>query len=133
MKFGFVCRIYFETASQRRDIDPAFSGCPLECPNSEKYFDLNRYRKCDECPHKIARDDFKLKTVDLIGDFLGEKKAEKFRFDKFEQTLFTIINLEDLPKEKMSVKTHKLLSAYLSEKWRFERIEELQNNNQAKT
>lgn len=47
---------------------------------------------------------------------LGWRAAEKFDFDKLLSTLYTVIGLEDMPKEKLSIKNYQMLSVFLSEK-----------------
>ncbi len=98
----------------------------MECPESAKYFDVNRVYFCDVCPNKKASDGFKGQTLEIITELFGEKESNKFKFEDYKRTLYAVINLQDLSKEKMSVKTNRLLSAYLNEKYRFERIEELE-------
>lgn len=136
MKFRFVCRVYFDTSKARQDVDPIFASCPTECVENrklgKKYFDAHRLKFCDECPNKKSKDNFKRQTTDLIFELFGEKDAAKFRFERFEQTLYQIINLQEMEADKISVKVNSLLSVYYQEKNRFERIEEIERENERK-
>lgn len=64
---------------------------------------------------KQKTESFKRSTEQIWKDVLGFR-ADYYRFDKVLNTLYEVRNLEDLPKEKMSVKTANFLSVYLSEK-----------------
>jgi hypothetical protein len=60
------------------------------------------------------------------------KKAKKFKFEKVLQTLHSVIGFENLPPEKMSVKTSRMLDVYLSEKNKMEFIEIFNENEKNK-
>lgn len=105
-------------------LSPKFFGCPVECCfDQKKPFDNNRREFCGDCDVKKIEDKFKADSLDLWEKRLGEK-AKKFRFEKIVSVVYTVIGFEDLPPEKMSVKTRHLLDAYLGEKAKFERIEQ---------
>lgn len=121
--------LYFRKALGK--LNPRFFSCPTECPKDDKKtYDISRSDFCDSCDRKLAKDKFKAATLKIWDERLGEK-AKKFNFEKVLQTLHTVIGFENLPPEKMSVKTSRYLDVYLSEKNKMEFIE-IWNENQQK-
>lgn len=58
--------------------------------------------------------------------------SEKFRFDDLLNLLQSVIGYEDVPPEKLSVRSAYLLSAYLAEKNIKERIENWEREQELK-
>lgn len=92
-----------------------FSDCPRLCPfDDEKKFDRNRTKNCGECEIKSIDDKFR-EDVEELWEQRLEKDAKNFRVDKMLSKLYQTLALEDLPPEKMSVKTKHLLDIYNGE------------------
>jgi hypothetical protein len=58
--------------------------------------------------------------------------TDKFKFDRMLSAFYQVLNLEDLPKDKMSIKTASMLGIYNREKRRFDRIKELEREAEIK-
>lgn len=84
---------------------------------------MTRTKNCEDCPFKIEREKLKEKYEDELFKAIGARSA-KFRFEKMLGVMFFTANSEEMPKDKMSVKTAELLTVYLSEKTRAENIKE---------
>jgi hypothetical protein len=99
-------------------------NCPVECPeNNAKPFDRYRSKFCDDCPNKRAKDNFKKRYYRQIGYRFGENE-KRFRFETMLDSLYGLLNSEDLPPDKMSAKTSRRLSVYRAEKYRAEKLAE---------
>jgi len=55
------------------------------------------------------------------------RDARRFRFEQIEAVLYDVINCENVPKDKVSVKTQALLDVYLFEKNKIRAIESWEN------
>lgn len=100
--------IYFRKKISRQN--PKFFSCPIVCA-----YEKTKNSYCDSCDKKKLFDNFQEKTVEAWRKEIG-KDSEKFRFDDVFTILKTVIELENLPPEKMSVKTSRILDVYLAEK-----------------
>jgi hypothetical protein len=80
---------------------------------------LKRSKCCADCPQKQERDVFKTDSEELIFEFLGRTD---FRFEQFERILYETINLSELPRERMTIKTAAVAAVYRSEERRWEKI-----------
>lgn len=122
MIFRLLCRVYFDREESRRQLPPELNNCPVECVNSDRYYNPHRARYCDTCPHKLERDSFKEQVETVISEIIGDRA--RFDFEKTLSLFYQVRNLEDAPREKISVKMAAFLGAYLSEKRRHEAIKD---------
>lgn len=122
MMFRLLCRVWFEHEADRRQLPPELNNCPVECVNSDRYYNPHRARYCDTCPHKLERDSFKDHAEREIFEIIGNRA--RFDFEKTLSLFYQVRNLEDAPREKISVKMAAFLGAYLSEKRRHEAIKD---------
>lgn len=95
-------------------------SCPVECPLTG--FNLKRSKFCDGCDHKKIADDFRQKVEEEWRQKLG-RVSQKYRFDDLYDLLLQVIGYEDVPAEKLSVKSACFLTIYLSERNKRDRIE----------
>ena len=122
MKFRLLARVYFEREADRKLIPPELNGlCPTECINSAKYYNPHRIKNCNDCPFKIERDSFKKQTEQTVAEIMGNVS---FDFDKTLSRFYSVRNLEDAPREKVTAHSAVFLSVYFSEKRRSEAIKD---------
>lgn len=125
MSLRIVARVFFERAENRATIPPELSNCPTECVNSARYFDINRRKPCDICPHKKERDAFKAQAIETVLEMTGKH----FDFDKTLSAFYQIRNMEETTSDKISVKSAVMRGVYFSEKNRSERIKDAERAN----
>lgn len=121
MKLRLLCRVFFEREADRQTIPPEYNNCPTECGNSPRYYNPQRSKYCDGCPHKLERDSFKEQTEQTVLEIMG---ATAFDFAAVSALFYAVRNAEDKPREKISVKFAAYLNVYLSEKRRNEAIKD---------
>lgn len=122
MKFRLLARVYFEREADRKLIPPELNGlCPTECVNSVRYYNPQRSKYCSDCPHKIERDSFREHAEETVFETMG---ACGFNFDKTLSRFYSIRNLEDVSRDKVSAYSAAFLNVYFSEKRRFEAIKD---------
>lgn len=114
-------------------MNPSFLSCPVECPKEnasaeDNGFNPNRRKFCDGCDKAHLKNRFREKTLEFWQNRLGSK-ADNFRFETIESVLYDVIASEDMPKDKISVKTQALLDVYLFEKNKARAIEDFSNRN----
>jgi len=79
---------------------------------------------CENCPQKQAQDCFQETTVECLNKNPRTKdKWQKWGFDNLVKNLLDIINAEEIPKNKWTVKTGVLFGVWQTAKRRAERIE----------
>jgi hypothetical protein len=109
---------------------PRFWDCPTTCAlNENKPFDISRNKFCDGCALKLQKDRFRQEVLKVWEQRLG-KTAKQFRFENVVTTLNTVIDLENLPPEKLSVKSAVLLNVYLGEKQKAKSLEAWQREQE---
>ncbi|HEX8289829.1 MAG TPA: hypothetical protein VF556_17740 [Pyrinomonadaceae bacterium] len=112
--------LYYRQTIQK--LHPRFYSCPTECAYDQaKPFDIYRSKFCDGCDKKTLEERLREKVIEHWRKRLGDK-SEKFHFDHVFSTLKSVIGFENLPVEKLSVKTSYLLNVYLDEKNKYEFI-----------
>jgi hypothetical protein len=116
--------VYFEREESRLKLPPELNNCPVECPNLPRYYDQNRRNFCDNCPHKLERDNLKAAAEDLIFAMLGTSDT-RYGFEKMLSAFHQTAALKDLPREEMTVKTGEMVMVYQSEKSRADAIREV--------
>lgn len=109
-------------------LSPAYLSCPVECPKEnpgaeDNGFNPNRRKFCDGCDKAHIKNRFKEKTIEFWSKRLG-RHASRFRFEQMESVLYDVIGCENLPKDRISVKTQSLLDVYLFEKNKARAIED---------
>lgn len=115
--------MYFEREENRLKIPPELNNCPAECPNLPRYYDPNRRSFCEDCPHKIERDQLKAATEELVFDILARPDT-RYGFEAMLRAFHQTAGLKDLPTDQMTVKTAEMVTVYQSEKSRQEAIRE---------
>ena len=106
-------------------LNPEFWECPTACKYDK--FDSERKKFCDDCDHRIIEERFEKFVNKKWKERLGDKSV-KFSLEKMTSFLYQVLSLEDLPADKMSVKTKIFIDAYNVEKNRYEQIKDWQDN-----
>lgn len=119
--------MYFEREENRLKLPPELNNCPTECPNLPRYYDANRQTFCDECPHKIERNNLKAAAEELIFQML-DKTDEKYTVENVLTSVYHTRSLKELPREQMTVKTAEMVMIYQSEKIRADDTKEADKN-----
>ena len=88
-----------------------------------RYYDPNRRGFCEDCPHKIEREQLKTAAAELIFEMLGFADT-RYGFEKMISIFHQTAALEHLPPERMTVKTAEMMMIYRSEKSRADAIRE---------
>jgi hypothetical protein len=85
-------------------------NCPTGCLHLG--YNIKRFKKCEECPLLEEEENFKRKAE---GQFKAKIPRNKHRFDEVLKVFYVVMAMEDVPKEKISVKNNCFLNVYLSE------------------
>lgn len=93
--------------------------CPAQCPNETKKIDIYRTKYCDYCPRTRQMLTFEQSTKERWEQWLGDE-ADGFEFKSMLSTLYQIISLEEMPDDKISVKSSIFRNVYRAEKRRIE-------------
>ncbi len=114
-----------------------FSDCPTECTKNGDLlipnYDADRFAFCDVCPQKRAKEKFRALSESLIEQRFGNRSGGKnYRFDDLLSLLHDVRNMQDVPKNELSVKSGILLSVFLQEKNKKERLDEIERQRKSK-
>lgn len=95
-------------------------------------YDVNRFTYCDVCPQKRAKDKFRELSENLFERRFGEDFGKTYRFDDLLSLLYDARNMQDVPKNELSVKSAAFLSVYLQEKNKKERLDDIARKKKTK-
>jgi hypothetical protein len=106
---------------------PEFDDCPQACANGDET--RKPFQFCDDCPVKCEKDTFRDLTLNALTEKFPEGNHPKI--ETLAENLNLLFDLQDLPREKQSVKTAnllKILNAERNNKKRIERFNEKESD-----
>jgi hypothetical protein len=103
------------TYTRDRDAEsPAFDNCPQYCDA----FGDTRTDYCPNCPIGIIRNEYRDSTTAELTELPGPK----FGFDYLNECLVQVLSLQELPADRRTVATARMLDIIELERSRFARL-----------
>lgn len=110
------CYQFFKEAKQKISVE--YDDCYFNCPKGDGW-DETRKANCDECPHRKVSEKFFTDSQACFEQRFKEGLS-KSRFNELLKTVKNVAAYEGTT-ENIGVKHSHLLTAYLSEKDKYER------------
>lgn len=101
--------------------------CPTDC--ADEGYSRSRTDYCQECEITPRKELFRNSTIEAWEKRLKEK-AKDYDFDKVLSMVYEVMDFEEMPKEKLTVYSAKLLQIYLSERQYFDDVKDWKERNE---
>lgn len=124
--FGIVARCYFDFAegleAESEKSKEDYGECPTICPeNRLKRYDHKRTKQCDTCPRERHWKHFRSDVDELW----AERGVAGYGFTEMLDCFYRISAIQEMPPDKLSLKSSSLLAIFRRERQKAERSGEM--------